>query len=120
MPWLVEVTDEFASWFEAAAEAVQDDIDRVVGLLEERGPNLPHPYSSGVKGSAYEHMRELRVQSGGHPVRIFYAFDPRRAAILLIGGDKTGDGRFYETYVPIADWLYATYIDEIRRENLIP
>ncbi len=65
-------------------------------------------------------MRELRVQSGGNPYRIFYAFDPRRTAILLIGGNKGGDGRFYERLVPIADCLYETYIEEIRKEGLIP
>jgi hypothetical protein len=65
-------------------------------------------------------MRELRAQSSGHPIRVFYAFDPRRSAILLIGGDKTGDGRFYERMIPIADKLYDVYIDEIRRERLIP
>ena len=65
-------------------------------------------------------MRELRVQSGGRPLRVFYAFDPRRSAILLIGGDKTGDDRFYERMVPIADQLYDVYIAEIRREGLIP
>ncbi len=53
-------------------------------------------------------------------MRMFYAFDPRRSAILLIGGDKTGDGRFYERMVPIADQLYDTYIDEISKEGLIP
>ena len=65
-------------------------------------------------------MRELRVQSGGRPLRVFYAFDPRRSAVLLIGGDKTGDGRFYERMVPIADELYDVYIAEIRKEGLIP
>jgi hypothetical protein len=65
-------------------------------------------------------MRELRVQSGGRPLRVFYAFDPRRSAILLIGGDKTGDDRFYERMVPVADQLYDIYIAEIRKEGLIP
>jgi hypothetical protein len=63
-------------------------------------------------------MRELRVQSGGKPLRIFYAFDPRRTAILLIGGNKTGDNRFYEKYIPIADRLYDTYLDELGKERL--
>ncbi len=80
---------------------------------------LPFPYSSGINGSKYAHMRELRVQSGGRPLRVFYAFDPRRSAILLIGGDKTGDDRFYERMVPIADQLYDVYIAEIRKEGLI-
>jgi hypothetical protein len=86
----------------------------------EQGPQLPFPYSSGINGSKHTHMRELRVQSGGRPLRVFYAFDPRRSAILLIGGDKTGDGRFYERMVPIADELYDVYIAEIRKEGLIP
>jgi hypothetical protein len=59
-------------------------------------------------------------KSGGRPLRVFYAFDPRRLAILLIGGDKTGDDRFYERMVPIADQLYDDYIAEIRKEGLIP
>lgn len=65
-------------------------------------------------------MRELRVQSGRRPLRIFYDFDPRRAAILLIGGDKTGDKRFYKRMIPIADRLYHEYIEELKKEGLIP
>lgn len=64
-------------------------------------------------------MRELRIQSGGNPIRVFYAFDPRRVAILLIGGNKTGDKRFDEKYIPIADYLYGEYLQEIREEGLI-
>jgi hypothetical protein len=64
-------------------------------------------------------MRELRVQSGGRPLRILYAFDPRRMAILLIGGDKTGKDRFYDTYVPLADDLYDAHLKELKAEGLI-
>lgn len=60
------------------------------------------------------------MQSGGDPVRVFYAFDPRRTAILLIGGNKAGDDRFYQHMIPIADRLYDEYLVEIRREGLIP
>jgi len=59
-------------------------------------------------------------KSGGRPLRVFCAFDSRRSAILLIGGDKTGDNRFYERMVPVADDLYDTYIEEVRKEGLIP
>jgi hypothetical protein len=120
MGWNVEYTDEFGKWYEKLSDAVQDDIDRMVGVLEARGPQLPFPYSSGIAGSRHDHMRELRVQSRGKPARIFYAFDPRRTAILLIGGDKTGDKRFYERMIPIADQLYEEYIEELRKEGLIP
>ena len=120
MPWNVEHTDEFAEWHGDLSEAQQDGIAAAGLLLMEQGPHLSFPYSSGINGSKHPHMRELRVQSGGRPLRVFYAFDPRRSAILLIGGDKTGDDRFYERMVPIADALYDVYIVEIRKEGLIP
>jgi hypothetical protein len=90
MPWNVEFTDEFGRWYESLVDIVQDGIDRAVGLLEVKGPQLPFPQSSGIENSRHAHMRELRVQSGGDPYRVFYAFDPRRTAILLIGGNKVG------------------------------
>ena len=62
-------------------------------------------------------MRELRVQAGGQPGRIFYAFDPRRAAILLIGGSKAGDEQFYERMIPIADRIYDEHLGELDREE---
>ncbi len=80
---------------------------------------MPFPYSSGVNRSRHGRMRELRVQSAGRPIRILYAMDPRRTSILLIGGDKTGNRRFYEEYVPIADRLYDEYLEELRKEGLI-
>ena len=95
MPWTIEYTAEFGTWWVDLTEAQQDDTDSVVGWLEARGPQLGFPYSSGIIGSKHAHRRELRVQSGARPLRIFYAFDPRRTAILLIGGDKTGNDRFY-------------------------
>ena len=91
----------------------------MVELLAEYGPQLLFPYSSGVAGSRHGHIRELRVQSGGRPVRVFYAFDPRRSAILLIGGDKTGDDRFYEQLVPLADRLYDEHLKELKDDGLI-
>lgn len=118
--WSVEHTDEFALWWGGLPDNRQDDVAAVVVLLMEYGPSLGFPHSSSISGSRHSHMRELRIQSGGRPIRIFYAFDPRRTAILLIGGDKTGDGRFYERMLRAADALYDDYIDEIRREGLIP
>lgn len=115
----VEYTDEFGAWWAKLTESEQVDITAVVELLMERGANLPFPYSSGVSGSRHSHMRELRIQSSGKPIRVFYAFDPRRSAILLIGGDKSGNDRFYRRYVPVADRLYDEHLDELREEGLI-
>jgi hypothetical protein len=111
--WQVEYTDEFGAWWDSLTEDEKIRVTASVGLLERRGPNLPFPHSSGISGSRHGHMRELRVQVGARPIRIFYAFDPRRVAILLIGGDKTGDGQFYERFVPIADRLYDEHLVEI-------
>jgi hypothetical protein len=83
----------------------------VVGLLEAKGTSLGFPYTSATAGSRYS-LRELRVQSGGRPLRVIYAFDPRRQAVLLIGGDKTGDDRFYERIIPQAEALWADYLGE--------
>lgn len=115
----VEYTDEFGAWWNTLSENEHEDIATIVGLLEEKGPQLPFPFSTGVSGSKHSHMRELRVQSKTNPLRILYAFDPRRTAILLIGGNKRGDKRWYKTYVPIADKLYADHLAELKKEGLI-
>jgi hypothetical protein len=83
--------------------------------LEEKGPTLPFPHSSGINGSKFGEMRELRIQYKGDPYRVLYAFDPRRTAILLIGGNKTGDDRWYDKFVPIADKLYQVHLAEIKK-----
>jgi len=116
--WEVEGTDEFSAWFGALTADEQVSVGRVVELLVEQGPSLPFPYSSGIGTSRHRHMRELRIQHGGRPYRVLYAFDPRRAAILLLGGDKTGNDRWYDEHVPIADRLYDEYLRELEREGL--
>lgn len=117
MEWEVEYTDEFGEWWDSLSEAEQEDIDAVVRLLEAKGPQLPYPYSSGIKGSKHDHMRELRIQHAGRPYRTLYAFDPRRMAILLIGGDKTGNKRWYDENIPIADRLYDEHIEALKNEE---
>ena len=119
MPWDIEYTDEFGVWWDGLSGEEQESVDASVQLLEARGPNLRFPHSSGVKGSKHSHMRELRTQHDGRPFRTLYAFDPRRHVILLLGGDKTGDKRWYEVNVPIADRLYDAHLEELKREGLI-
>jgi hypothetical protein len=110
---MIEVlgTDEFEVWFLALDDSDSMAVARVVGLLESRGTTLGFPYSSAIEGTRYA-LRELRVQSGGRPLRIFYAFDPLRQAVLLLGGDKTGDNRFYTTMIPIAESIWEVYLRE--------
>ena len=118
MSWEVEYTDEFERWWAGLSEAEQESVAASVGLLEQFGPRLPFPHSSGIERSKHGRMRELRVQHEGRPYRVLYAFDPRRVAILLIGGDKTGNDRWYDEHVPIADTLYDEYLRELKREGL--
>ncbi len=97
----------------------QDALAASVGVLEVRGPNLGRPHVDTVHGSKFSNMKELRTQVGGRPLRTLFAFDPRRTAILLIGGDKTGGDRFYDRMIPLADQLFETHLKELDDEGLI-
>ena len=119
MVWSVEYTNEFGDWWETPAASEREDVSAVVDLSGEQGPGLPYPQCSGIKGSRRGHMRELRVQGGGKPIRVFHAFDPRRTAVPLVGGDKTGDDLFHRRFVPLADRLYDVHLEELREEGAI-
>lgn len=120
MAWEIEYTNEFEGWWDGLTLRQQQDFTMTVDLLIRHGPLLPFPHSSGALSSRHSRMRELRGQSGGQPLRAFYAFDPRRTAILLIGGVKTDGDRFYERHMPAADRLYDEHLAELREEGLIP
>jgi hypothetical protein len=111
--WEVEYTDQFGVWWEALSDGERVAVSAKVALLEEYGPLLGEPHSSKIIGSRHSHMRELRIQYKGHPYRIFYAFDRRQVAILLVGGDKKGDDRFYDAFVASADRLYDDHVAEV-------
>jgi hypothetical protein len=114
----VYATDEFAEWYDGLKERHRERVAACVDLLEQMGINLGFPYSSAIEGSDLA-LRELRIQSHGHAIRVFYAFDPQRDAIVLIGGDKTGasSDRFYREYVPKAERILREYLAEIEEEN---
>ena len=99
--------------------AQQEDIAARVELLEQDGPALGRPVVDRVTTSAFHKMKELRCSSDG-ALRVLFAFDPRRQAILLLGGDKTGDwSDWYEQAVPEADRLYTEYLRDLRRQGII-
>src|ERR1035438_2361396 len=106
-------TGEFETWWDGLSVEEQVSINAIVILLESQGVNLGFPHSSKIVGSRHSHMRELRIQHAGHPYRILYALDPRRDALLLIGGDKTGNDRWYEVFVPVADRLYQEHLEKL-------
>lgn len=117
--WEVEYTNEFGEWWNTLAQPTQDSITSVIERLAAEGVKLTFPFSTGVSQSSHSHMRELRIQHRGDPYRILYAFDPRRTSILLIGGNKRGNNRWYKEFIPIADRLYDEHLQQLRDEGLI-
>ena len=118
MPWEVEHTDEFEEWWDSISEEEQEDIALAVEKLEEQGPSLGRPLADTLENSRHANMKELRPP--GSNIRVFFAFDLRRRAIHLIGGDKTGRWReFYEEMIPVADDLYDEHLNELREEGEI-
>jgi hypothetical protein len=117
--WEVEVTDQFVEWWARLTEGQQEAItDRVV-LLAERGPDLGRPVVDRIHTSRHQTMKELRAAKGG-VLRVLFSFDPRRHAVLLLGGDKSGHwNEWYQMAVPLADDLYDEYLLEIEKEGLI-
>ncbi len=116
MPCEVEFSDEFETWWDGLLAAEQESVDYSVRLLEEQGVLLKRPHADAIHGSGFPNLRELRCQHQGRPYRILYAFDPRRMAFLLVGGDKTGNSRWYEEWIPKAEKIFADHLKEISSE----
>lgn len=109
MAWEIETSKQVTGWLEALDDQAFDQIMPAIDALEETGPTLGRPLVERIKRSRHHNMKELR--SAGGNIRILFAFDPARNAILLIGGDKTGQwNRWYERNVPVADSLYDKHL----------
>ena len=117
MAWSVKVTEEYASWF---TTLIKDDLNsaiqvaQAVAALREEGPALGRPLVDRIQGSKVHHLKELRPGSAGRSeIRVLFAFDPARSALLLLGGDKAGNWqRWYRENIPLAEQLYLEYTEE--------
>jgi len=109
--WQIDRTDEVANWIMNLDENARQAILKNLLILQEIGPNLGRPYVDSIKLSRHKNMKELRVQNKLRIYRILFIFDPKRKAVLLIGGDKRGKKDFYESMIPIADKLYDKYLE---------
>lgn len=117
--WEVEFTDEFGEWWETLSLEQQAEVSKRVNLLQQKGPALGRPTVDTITGSTISNLKELRTSVAGI-LRILFVFDPRRTAILLLGGDKTGQWvEWYELAIPEAERLYVVYLEELREEGLI-
>jgi hypothetical protein len=115
--WSVKVTEEYAAWLTALIKedlgsAVQ--VAQAVAALREEGPALGRPLVDRIQGSRLHHLKELRPGSAGRSeIRVLFAFDPTRSALLLLGGDKAGNWqRWYRENIPLAEQLYLEYTAE--------
>jgi hypothetical protein len=106
----IETTDTYKDWYLDLEKKEAAAVDRKVKMLQLLGLSLPFPHSSDIKGAKYP-FRELRVNNP--PIRVLYAFDPARKAVLIIGGDKTSDNRFYERLIPKAELLWEGYLAQL-------
>jgi hypothetical protein len=115
MRWKTERTREFEEWWETLTELEQSEALTSIEILEETGPSQGRPTVDSVKGSKHPNMKELRVN---RTLRVFFAFDRRRVAALLIGGDKAGrTKRFYRQMVATADRIYDAHLRRITKEG---
>jgi hypothetical protein len=111
MEWDVQLDEDFAAWLLGQEADLRNAIIAHANLLREHGPRLGRPFVDTLEGSAFPNMKELRVQFRGDPWRILFAFDPDRAAILLVGGNKRGDKRWYKKHLPIADARFRRHLE---------
>jgi hypothetical protein len=117
--WEIEATEEFRRWYDGLDESEMTRVNRAVDELALHGPALGRPWVDTLRGSRHPNMKELRPRGGF--IRCLFAFDPRRTAILLLGGDKRDRWEaWYTAYIPLADDLYDQYLAELAAEGLLP
>ena len=119
MTWKIKTLETFDNWFKSLSLPEKEDVLAGIYLLEDQGANLSRPYADTLKGSKFKNMKELRVQHKGKPYRIIYAFDPKRQGILILGGNKVGDDRWYKKNLPLADKLFKQYLEDMKKNGEI-
>ena len=116
--WTIKTTDMFDNWFTSLNDIHRASVLAALIVLREKGPALSRPYADTLKGSRYDNMKELRIQSHGDPLRAFFAFDPRRYGILLCAGNKVGnERRFYKEMLPIADREFMHWLNNSKEKE---
>ena len=119
MAWTVLQSPQFEAWLQGLAEASQDAIAADVRVLEMLGPQLGRPYVDTLAESRHANLKELRTHYGHHQYRVAFAFDPKRQAILLLGGDKTGANqrRFYKILIQEADAIFDLHLAGLAKQK---
>lgn len=114
MEWNIIFYPDFRIWFYQQEIGFQDETFAVLTVLFKQGPSLGRPRVDTIEGSLFNNMKELRIQYQGKPWRILFAFDPKRQAILLVGGNKSGNKRWYQENIGIADQRYQRHLNQLK------
>lgn len=115
--FLIVFSEVFESWLDELDNDERQSVLSSLKLLQEYGHNLARPYADTIKGSKINNLKELRIQHNGRPLRAFFVFDLLRQAIILCAGDKTGDNRFYQKMIPLAETLYQEHLENLNNEK---
>lgn len=117
----VEFDPSFEVWADQLAQPDAEALLAALRVLRDRGPTLGRPLVDTLEGSRHKNMKELRPGSTGRSeIRVLFAFDPERRAILLVGGDKSGDwSRWYDVNIPVADERFDAHLANITEEQNI-
>ena len=117
--WAVEIADEFKPEFDALDEDARREVLALALVLQEFGPQLGRPRVDTLNGSRHANMKELRFSAAGGEWRVAFAFDPRRKAILLVAGDKSGgsERRFYRELIRKADERFDAHLARLGKET---
>lgn len=116
MGWRVEQSRDLNTWRKTLTSEEQDALLVAIELLEEHGPLLGRPLADTLRGSRYPNMKELRPP--GTSIRVLFAFDPTRTAVLLVGGDKEGQwSQWYRRMIPLADRMFDSRLRSLERTN---
>jgi len=117
--WIVEIGDEFEPEYDALPEEVQDELLAMTRLLQQFGPQLKRPHADTMNGSRHANMKELRFKAADGIWRVAFAFDPKRKAVLLVAGDKSGvsEKRFYRELIEKADDRYDAHLARLKKKE---
>lgn len=116
MGWTLVYAKQFEDWLDAQVEALQDEAVANLGVLEDIGPALGRPRADTLKGSKLKNLKELRFEFERAPIRILYAFDPKRQGLIMLAGDKSSDKRWYDKNIPIAEDIFEAHLEKLKKE----
>lgn len=117
MTWTVIFTQEFYRWYQVQPLGMRKKLSAALVNLSLWGPRLGRPLVDTVNNSRYPNMKELRMDWEGKPWRFFFAFDPLRRAVVLCGGNKTGDKHFYFDLIKKADEQFSRHLAELENNR---